>query len=456
MRDNYLLRSPLAVSLYERAKDLPIYDYHCHLNPKEIWEDRPFDNIGEIWLGGDHYKWRMMRGAGIPEEQITGSASYHDKFVAYASALPGAVGNPLALWSQVELETCFGIDLTLNAQNAEEIWTRANAYIQKTQMSPRKLIKQFGVAFIGTTDDPCDSLEYHRLLAEDKSFDVAVTPSFRTDNLLCATRAGYTDYIAKLSAASGVAITSLSTLLEAVEKRITFFKAHGCVFTDVGITDFPNRIADSEEADQTFRRVLAGGAVDHDAYMGFLGRMFLELGKLYRKHRLVMQLHLAAYRNPNSGLFATLGADCGCDCIGRAVDGADLIRVLDAIDREGGLPETILYCLNPAMNDQLASIAGSFRGVKLGAAWWFNDHRFGIVQVLNSLCSIGYLGAFYGMLTDSRSFLSYPRHDFFRRLLCSFVADLYENGEVPDAAALPEVVENICYTNIMNRIGECK
>ena len=456
MRKNYLLNGDLACQLYEHAKTLPIYDYHCHLNPKEIWEDRVFDNIGEIWLGGDHYKWRLMRGAGIEEERITGNASYKEKFLAYASALSGAVGNPLSLWSQVELETCFHVDLPINAENAEEIWERAGEYIRTTKMSPRKLIQQFGVEFIGTTDDPCDSLEYHRLLAEDASFPVKVTPSFRTDNLLCIMRAGYTDYIAKLSKVSGVTITSLSTLLEAVEGRIGFFKAHGCVFTDVGITDFPDRIADCEEADTTFRRVLAGETVDREAYMGFLGRMFVELGNLYRKYRLVMQLHLGAYRNPNSGLFATLGADCGCDCIGQTVNGADLIRVLDGIYRSGGLPETILYSLNPSMNDQLASIAGSFRGVKLGAAWWFNDHRFGIVQALNSLCSIGYLGAFYGMLTDSRSFLSYPRHDFFRRLLCSFVAELYERGEVPDASALPTLIENICYQNIKKRIGECQ
>ncbi len=456
MRDNFLLCGSLAEELYAKAKDYPIYDYHCHLNPKEIYEDRAFDNIGEIWLAGDHYKWRMMRGAGVDERLITGDASFKEKFFAYASVLPGAVGNPLSVWSQAELKSCFGIDQPLNADTAEEIWEKANAYIRESGMSPRKLIKRFNVEFIGTTDDPCDSLEYHKLLREDASFDVEVTPSFRTDNLMTILRPSYADYIAKLETASGLKVTNFSELMEAVEKRIAFFKEMGCIFTDVGITDFPNRIADCEEADATFRAVLAGETVSTEAYMGFLGRMFVELAALYKKYRLVMQLHLAAYRNPNTEIFEKLGVDCGCDCIGRAVDGADLIRVLDAINTRCGLPETIVYTLNPAMNDQLASIAGSFRNVKLGAAWWFNDHTDGIVKVLHCLSSIGYLGAFYGMLTDSRSFLSYPRHDYFRRIFCSFVAELYENGQVVDAGALPTLVENVCYKNIKTRIGICK
>lgn len=456
MHENYLLSGSLAKSLYEKAKDMPIYDYHCHLSPEEIWEDRPFANIGEMWLGGDHYKWRMMRGAGVDERLITGDASFHDKFVAYASVLPLAVGNPLAIWSAAELKTCFDIDMPLNRDNAEAIWAAANAYIQKTQMSPRKLIEKFNVRFIGTTDDPCDSLEYHRQLQGDASFATRVTPSFRTDNLLNIQRDGYLEYLQRLSETSGVAIDSFARFLEAIETRILFFKTFGCVFSDVGISDFPSRIADRKECEQTFARVLAGERVARDAYLGFLGRMFVELAVLYRKHRMVMQLHLAAYRNPNSELFARLGGDCGCDCIGKCVDGGDLIRVLDAINERGGLPETIVYSLNPAMNDELASIAGSFRNVKLGAAWWFNDHKVGIVKVLESLSSIGYLGAFYGMLTDSRSFLSYPRHDFFRRILCSFVADLCENGEVPDESAVDELIENICYKNIEKRIGACK
>lgn len=453
MKDAYLLESPLAQELYAAARTYPIYDYHCHLNPKEIWEDREFDNIGEIWLGGDHYKWRLMRNAGIEEERITGSASYHDKFLAYASVLPLAVGNPLSVWSHMELEQCFGISRPLNPQTAEGIWEEANAVIRACRLSPRKLMTQFGVRYVGTTDDPCDDLAYHRLLASDPSFSIRVAPSFRTDNLLTATRPGYADYLAKLGNAAGVCVDSLASLLTAVEKRILFFREAGCLFTDVGISVFPNRIATVSEADQTLRLALAGKPLTEDAYHGFLGRMFLELGKLYRKYDLVMQWHLGAVRNPNRAMFAALGADCGCDCIGQTVSGDDLIRLLDAIESEGGLPDTVLYTLNPAMNDQLLSLAGSFRRVRVGAAWWFNDHRAGIVRMLDSLSSIGCLGGSWGMLTDSRSFLSYPRHDYFRRILCSYVAELWERGEVADKDALPGLIEAVCCQNIAERIG---
>lgn len=448
MRNDYLLNGALACRLYEHAKALPIYDYHCHLNPKEIWEDREFDNIGEVWLGGDHYKWRLMRGADINEEKITGQASYREKFSAYASALSGAVGNPLAVWSHAELSTCFGIDTPLTAKTADTIFDEANETIKRKALSPRKLIRQFDVRFIGTTDDPCDDLQYHRLLSADPTFPVRVSPSFRTDNLLNATRKDYPAYLEKLSQVSDTIIDSFDSFLIAIEKRLAFFKANGCVFTDVGISDFPDRIADTQEAMSTFAKLRQGESVDRTDYLGFLGRMFLELGKLYKKYGLVMQLHLSASRNPNTRLFEALGADCGCDCIGPAVCGKDLCRLLDQIDRESGLPETILYCLNPSMNDELASIAGSFRSVRLGAAWWFNDHRDGIIKVLDSLSAIGYLGGFYGMLTDSRSFLSYPRHDYFRRIFCSYVAELWQRGEVQDEQCLFDLMDAVCCDNI--------
>ena len=453
MRDDFFLKGELAKRLYQNIAGCPIYDYHCHLSPKEIYADVEFDKIGQMWLGGDHYKWRLMRGAGIDEKYITGDAEWKEKFTAYASVLPHAVGNPLSVWSQAELKFCFGIDTPLSRDTADEIWEAANEYIKDNHLSPRKLIKKFNVKFIGTTDDVCDSLEYHELISKDESFDVAVTPSFRTDNLMMITRNGYREYIQKLSDVSGTDIRSYADLLKATEKRIEFFKAHGCKFTDVGIADFPDRISDPDEADRIFRHAITDKKIEKNDYLGFLGRMFTDLGRLYKKHGLVMQLHIGAYRNPNTLLFERLGADCGCDCIGNAVSGDDLIRILNAIDIDGGLPETILYTLNPSVNDQLASIAGSFRNVKFGAAWWFNDHRTGIVKVLESVSSIGYLGAFYGMLTDSRSFLSYPRHDYFRRILCSYVSELYENGEVFDEKYLYSLTENISYKNIEKLIG---
>ncbi|MBE6667356.1 MAG: glucuronate isomerase [Ruminococcaceae bacterium] len=456
MKTSLLLNSPLAEKLYLSVKDMPIYDYHCHLSPKEIYLDEEFESIGQIWLGGDHYKWRLMRGAGVDEKYITGEASWKEKFIAYASVLPLAVGNPLSVWSQAELSLCFGIDTPLCSENAEEIYERANEYIRKTHMSPRKLMKKFNVRFVGTTDDVCDTLEYHDLIAKDSSFDITVSPSFRTDNLMTINRDGYSEYIKKLSSLTNMEINSYSDLLLAAEARILFFKERGCIFTDVGIADFPDRIASVNEANDTFSDVLSGNKADNSAYLGFLGRIFVDLAILYRKHGLVMQLHLGAYRNPNSRLFETVGADCGCDCVGSAVCGKDIIRILDAVDLSGGLPETILYTLNPSANDELASIAGSFRNVKLGAAWWFNDHKVGIIRVLEAVSSIGYIGAFYGMLTDSRSFLSYPRHDYFRRILCSYIAELYENGEVIEEKTLYTLVNRVSYENIENLIGEKK
>lgn len=453
MKNSLLLSSPLAEKLYMSVKDAPIYDYHCHLSPKEIYLDEEFDNIGQIWLGGDHYKWRLMRGAGIDEKYITGDATWKEKFTAYASVLPLAVGNPLAVWSHSELSLCFDIETPLCAETAEEIYEKANEYIRKTHMSPRKLMNKFNVRFVGTTDDVCDSLEYHEFLARDQGFDITVSPSFRTDNLMTLNRDGYFEYIKKLSEITEIEINSYSELLAATEKRILFFKEHGCIFTDVGIADFPNRIASYNEANETFIGILNGKKADADAYLSFLGRIFTDLAILYRKHELVMQLHLGAYRNPNSRLFEAVGADCGCDCIGAAVCGKDLIRILDAVDREGGLPETILYTLNPSANDELASVAGSFRNVRLGAAWWFNDHKVGITKVLEAVSSIGYLGGFYGMLTDSRSFLSYPRHDYFRRILCSFIADLYESGEVIDESTLYTLAKKVSFENIEMLIG---
>ena len=453
MNKDLLLKGELAKKLYASVKDCPIYDYHCHLSPKEIYMDEEFDNIGQMWLSGDHYKWRLMRGAGIDEKYITGDASWKEKFIAYSSVLPLAVGNPLSVWSQSELSLCFGIDTPLSADTAEDIYDRANEYIRETHLSPRKLIEKFNVSFIGTTDDVCDTLEYHELISRDESFRTRVTPSFRTDNLMTLNREGYADYIKKLSAITDTDICSYSSLLKAVEKRIVFFKSRGCIFTDVGIADFPDRIASDSEANDTFTLALSGEKADRQAYLGFLGRIFVDLAVLYSKHGLVMQLHLGAYRNPNSILFERLGADCGCDCIGEAVKGADLIRILDAVNTKCALPETILYTLDPSVNDMLASVAGSFRNVRMGAAWWFNDHKVGIVKMLEAISSIGYLGGFYGMLTDSRSFLSYPRHDYFRRILCSFIAELYESGEVLDEKTLYTLAERVSYKNIETLIG---
>ena len=342
MTDNYLLKTADAQDIYFKIKDLPIVDYHCHLSPKEIYEDKPFDNIGEMWLGGDHYKWRLMRTAGIDEGYITGNTDWREKFIKYAAALELAAGNPLYHWSHMELSMFFGIDKPLKSDNAAEIYDEANAFIAENRLSPRKLIEQSKVETLCTTDDIIDTLEYHKKIKEDKRFKTRVLPSFRPDNLLLVRRTGYPHYIKKLAEVSDAEITDLEGLKAAVIKRLDFFCLNGCRFTDVGIPYFPDRIADEPSADDTFKKALAGAEISDAEYLGFIGNMYLFLAAEYKKRNLVMQMHLAVYRNANSNLFAALGADCGVDCVGDEISGTALIHMLDAINKNSGMPQTVI------------------------------------------------------------------------------------------------------------------
>ncbi len=451
MKERFLLYNETAAYLYEKVKDLPIYDYHCHLSPKEIYEDKVFDNIGEMWLAGDHYKWRLMRQAGVDERFITGSASWHDKFIAFAKTIQCAAGNPLYHWSMMELSMFFDIDTPLDSSTAEAIWEAANAVIWEKQLSPRKLIRKAGVAYIATTDDVADTLYYHELLQKDPNFDVMVAPSFRTDQLLLIRRKDYREYITRLSAAAGVMIRDIEGLLQALERQLTRFLAMGCKFTDVGIPDFPLRVSSKMEADQTFSKALRGEEINDYEYNGFLGYMYTVLGRLYKQNQLVMQWHLAVLRNTNSTLYKTLGPDCGGDCVGDVIAGSDIAKMLDVLERLDALPETILYTLNGAMLRQLCSVAGSFRGVHIGAAWWFEDHKQGIDETICTIAQTGYIDSFLGMLTDSRSFLSYARHDYFRRILCSRLGEFVEKEEFPVLSA-QQIARNICVSNIKKLI----
>ena len=454
MTADYLLTGKTARALYDAAKDLPIFDYHCHLPPKEIYEDKVFGSIGELWLGGDHYKWRLMREAGFPEEVITGkSTSFQEKFRAYLAALEFAAGNPLYAWSAMELKQFFGVELPLTAANADAIWDACNKVIQEKRLSPRKLIRQSNVALVATTDDPADSLEYHKLLAADTEKGFLVLPSFRPDKALNLAAPGYPEYLAKLAAAAGMkAIASLADLYAALRARLDFFQSLGCRITDVGLADFPDAIASDEAADATFRKAAAGGAVSRAEFLAFLGNAYVFLGREYKARGMMMQWHLASCRNVNTPLFQALGPDCGCDCIGDLVPVRDMARVLDAIHTQGGLPETVLYSLEPSMNSALMTLAGSYGPVRLGAAWWFVDHKRGIENVLDIVAETGHLGSFLGMLTDSRSFLSYARHDYFRRILASFVARLVDNGEYPMEPA-PALMRKISSENIQKLLG---
>lgn len=448
-----MLESKTAENLYKIAKDMPIIDYHCHLSPKEIYEDKLFDNIGQIWLGSDHYKWRLMRTSGIDEEYITGEKTFKEKFIKYCSALEFAAGNPLYHWSHMELSTFFGIDDSITSQNAENIWNEANKYIAETKMSSRKLIEQSNVGVICTTDDIIDDLSWHKKIAEDKTFNTKVLPSFRTDNLLLIKRSGYTDYIKKLNEVSGVEIGDFETLKNAVSNRLDFFCSNGCRCTDLGIPLFPNRIADDFECDNTFKAVLNGKEITDKEYNGFVGNMYVFLNGLYKEKNLISQWHLAVVRNSNSVLAEKLGADCGVDCVSNVIDGNSLIMLLDAINKKSGLPKTVIYTLNESNIAQIASIAGAFPNVKCGAAWWFCDHKRGIEDEIKVIAENGCLGEFYGMLTDSRSFLSYARHDYFRRILCNIIGDWVDKGEFA-AESAEKLIKKLCYENIKRAIGE--
>jgi len=443
---SYLLSCKAAEKLYTAAKDLPIIDYHCHLVPKEIYEDKVFSNIGEMWLGADHYKWRLMRCAGVDEKYITGDASYEEKFSEYIRCLSYAAGNPLYAWSKMELEMFFGITMPITPENAPAIWKDANRVIAEKQLSPRKLIKMSKVKYIGTTDDVCDTLDYHKLIAAS-DLDAVVAPSFRTDKLLLINADGYTDYIALLSERSGIKITDIASFKTAVEKRLQFFCDNNCRISDVGIECFPTSIGTDEQADAALRTVLAGGKADAKSLSDFLGNMYVFLGKLYRKYNILMQLHMAVKRNASSTLFGLCGADSGGDCVNDEIPADAVISILDAIEQQGGLPQTVVYNLNPNMASKLCTICGSFRNVRLGTAWWFCDHKRGIEDQINVIAETGHLGSFLGMLTDSRSFLSYARHDYFRRLQCSVIGEWIEKGEFYEGCA-DKLVYDICCGNI--------
>lgn len=446
MREDLFLKSGTAKRLYEAVRALPIVDYHCHLSPKEILEDEVFTDIAQVWLGGDHYKWRLMRACGVPERLITGDAPAREKFRAYADCIETAVGNPLYVWSHMELAMFFGIEDALSAETADDIFDRANAYIRETALSPRKLMLQSRVELVATTDDPADSLEYHEQLANEKDFPVRVVPSFRTDAALNLMRPDYTVYLGRLSAACGFEIQTLDDLKKALAARLDFFCTRGCRVSDVGIEAFPKR-DDACCAAETFRKALCGEAVSEVEYRDFLFDLYVFLAAEYKRHNVTMQLHLNVRRNASTRLFETVGPDAGGDCVGDPIPERDVAALLDAMDRADGLPRTILYTLEPSMYMALATTAGSFRGVVPGAAWWFCDNKRGMEEQMNILAETGHLAQFYGMLTDSRSFLSYARHDYFRRVLCSRIAEELDNGTLLSEKAAMKILNRLCVEN---------
>ena len=446
-----VLKTKYARKLYDSVKNLPIIDYHCHLSPKEIYEDKPFTDIGEMWLAGDHYKWRLMRAYGIDEKYITGDADMHEKFMYFAKAVGEAYGNPIKDWVALELEFFFGISLPLNEDTAQQIWDKANEVIVQKQLSPRKLIAMANVEYIATTDDPCDSLEYHELIAKDDSIKAKVVPSFRVDNIVLAKDKNYTDYIVRLGEASGIKIKGLEDLEQAVAKRMDYFVARGCKFSDIGVQGFPESISDFKEADKTFKSLLKSKEVEDKEYDGFLGYLYTFFGKEYAKRKMVMQLHLAVTRNSNSAMFKQCGKDAGFDCVGDSFDVARIRRYIDNLNSENSLPKTIIYTLNPTMYYPLVTMCGAFRNVVLGISWWFCDHKRGMYETLETLSELSHISSLVGMLTDSRSFLSYTRHDYYRQIVCDFLGGLVRGDE--DKYAV-NVAKALCYQNAKNLVEE--
>lgn len=451
MDDNFLLTSETAQHLYhEYAAVQPIIDYHCHLDPQEIYEDRKFENITQLWLGADHYKWRLMRSAGVEEKYITGDASDREKFQKWAETLSLAIGNPLYHWSHLELRRYFGYDGILNSDTAEEVWDICNEKLSNNEMSARNLIRQSGVIALCTTDDPADDLVWHKRLTEDKSFEIRVLPSFRPDKALAIERPDYTDYIKRLGE-----INDYGQLLSCLKERLEYFAALGCRVSDHGIESIPFCPASKDEVNDIFtRRCLQGEIPDPYEQEKFRTALLLDLGKEYASLGIVMQMHFGVIRDNSSRLFSMLGHDAGADSIGNGFSSKKLAAFLDTLDESGQLPRTILYSLDPKDNIAIETVMGSFQSAEAvgklqhGSAWWFNDNKTGMTDQLTSLANEGFLAGFVGMLTDSRSFLSYARHEYFRRILCDLIGSWVENGEYPnDESALGTIVNNICCEN---------
>lgn len=455
MTKDFLLTTETARKLYHSyAAEMPIIDYHCHISPKEIFEDKHYENITQVWLGGDHYKWRLMRSNGVDEYYITGEASDREKFQKFAEMLPKAIGNPMYHWCHLELKKYFGYEGILNGETAEEVWALTCEKLQQADMGVRGLIAQSNVAFIGTTDDPIDSLEYHRLIAEDPSMKTVVAPSFRPDKAMNIDKAGWKEYIAALSAATKMEIKTIADIYAALADRIAFFDANGCRASDHGLDHTLYAPATEDELNAILQKGFNGEAVTALEADQLKTAVLLFVAKEYAKRGWVMQLHYNCLRNNNTVMFEKLGPDTGFDSIGPYNGSEGLCKFLDALYKENALPRTVLYSLDPKDNEFIGTVLGCFQGTEVagkiqhGSAWWFNDHKQGMRDQMISLANLGLLGNFIGMLTDSRSFLSYTRHEYFRRILCGLIGQWVEDGEYPaDEKALQEIVEGICFKN---------
>ena len=461
MDENFLLHTECARKLYhDYAEHMPILDYHCHISPQEIAQDRRFTDITQVWLGGDHYKWRQMRANGIDEAYITGDAPAREKFQKWAETLEKLIGNPLYHWSHLELQRYFGYYGHLNSQTAEEVWQLCNAKLQTPQMSVRGLIKQSGVTLLCTTDDPADSLEWHDKIREDKSFDVQVLPAWRPDKAVNVEAPAFADYIRRLETVSGVPIKTFHDLKAVLKNRMEFFHERGCLVCDHGLDYVMYAPVSDPEAEAVFQKGLCGDPLTPAEIAGYKTSLLLFLGREYHRLGWVMQLHYGCSRNNNSVMFDRLGPDTGYDCINTYAPADQLVSFLNALSVPNERPKPILYSLKPNDNTVIDSVIGSFQDgsvvgkLQHGSAWWFNDHKAGMTEQMTSLANLGMLANFVGMLTDSRSFLSYTRHEYFRRILCDLLGGWIEDGEYPyDERVLEKIVKGICYDNAVRYFG---
>jgi len=456
MDKDFLLTTDVARKLYhEVAAELPVIDYHSHLQQGEIAERKKFRNIAELWLGGDHYKWRLMRTAGVPEEYCTGARSDKEKFLAFCKVLPLAVGNPIYHWSHLELRRIFGIELVINEANAEAIWEQANAKL--ATMDTWTFLEQARVEVACTTDDPADDLLQHAEIAKT-ALKTRVLPAYRPDKAMRINNPGYADYIPRLAQASGVKIDSFASLMEALANRVGYFHERGGRISDHAIDiPLPTVAATPEQLDAMFAKRMAGELLSDLEQAQYLRGLLESIGKVYARYDWAMCFHIGAMRNNNQRMLETLGPDTGYDSISDMTTSNGLVALLSALDADKQLPKTMLFNLNPAMNETLSTMVGNFQDgsvagkVQFGPAWWFNDHKLGNLNQILAFANHSVLGVFVGMVTDSRSFASYPRHDYFRRLVCRQLGVWVAGGEYPnDFEALATVVRGICYDNAKN------
>ena len=444
INDNFMLKTEAARKLYAAVKDLPIIDYHCHLSPKMIAEDYKFRNAFDLFLGGDHYKWRQMRTNGVDEEYITGGADEYEKFKAFARTVPYLIGNPLYHWTHLELKRYFDIDETLNEESCERIWNRVNECLAKDEYSAQNLIKRSNVAIICTTDDPLDTLEYHEQLV---NFETKILPTFRPDKAVEIGKETFVPYIEQTG------VKTYGELVEWMRARIQYFHDHGCRLSDHALEYVPFGIGDAEAA---FNKRMAGETLTNEEIDAFKTAMLTVCAEEYTRLGWAMQLHIGALRNNNRRMYEKLGADVGFDSINDLCIAENLSKFMDSLEYRNVLPKTILYTLNPKDNYVLGTMLGNFQKapvagkIQFGSGWWFNDQRDGMEGQMQALANLGMLARFVGMLTDSRSFVSYPRHEYFRRILCNLIGKWVDEGEYPaDMERLTEIVSGICYHNAL-------